>query len=176
MMVLILCKEGKPHVPRRGTSQPEGVGSSSVAEYTGDQTTIIMNPVPVSQVPFQEIQDNRASLASNLASPGNPISPSVENEEVANPMPMAANLGENVIANSDDKLYQSPLALNRACQLLDEEIVKEEKRITKRHLELKEEKTEEQYAAASFCIVLDVVEIKKEEQYAAASSLCIVFG
>ncbi|XP_031127700.1 uncharacterized protein LOC116029797 [Ipomoea triloba] len=124
-------KKAKPHVPRRGTSQPEGVGSSSVAEYTGDPTTIIMNPVYVSQVPFQEIQDNRASLASNLASPGNPISPSVENEEVANPMPMAANLGENVIANPDDKLYQSPLALNRACQLLDEESKEERVNIQK---------------------------------------------
>nr|GMD76748.1 uncharacterized protein LOC109159961 [Ipomoea batatas] len=119
-------KKAKPHVPQRGTSQPKGVGSSSIAEYTGDPTTIIMNPVPVSQVPFQEIQDNRASLATNLASPGNPNSPFVENEEIANPMPMAANLGENVIANPDDKTYQSLLALDRACQPLDEESKEEQ--------------------------------------------------
>ncbi|XP_031095075.1 uncharacterized protein LOC115999359 [Ipomoea triloba] len=114
-------KKAKPQVPRRGTSQTEGVGSSSVPECTGDPATIIMNPVPVSQVSFQEIQDNRASLATNLASPGNPIQPSVEYGEIANPMPMAADLGENMIVNPSDELYQSPLALNRACQLLDEE-------------------------------------------------------
>nr|GLL31435.1 uncharacterized protein LOC109154744 [Ipomoea trifida] len=114
-------KKAKPHVPRRGTSQPKGVDSSSIAEYTGDPTTIIMNPVPVSQVPFQDIQDNRASLATNLASLGNSNSPSFENEEIANPMPMAANLGENAIANPDDKTNQSLLAIDRACQPLDEE-------------------------------------------------------
>ncbi|XP_031132051.1 proteoglycan 4-like [Ipomoea triloba] len=114
-------KKAKPQAPRRGFSQTERVDSSSVPEYTGDPSTIVMDPIPISQVPFQEIQESRASPDEDPLSPSNSIPPSVEIEEVTNPMPMADNLGENVIANLIDKPYQSPLTLNQACQLLDEE-------------------------------------------------------
>nr|GMC80044.1 uncharacterized protein LOC109166667 [Ipomoea batatas] len=88
-------KKAKPQAQRRGISQTERVDNSSVPEYTGDPATIVMDPVPISQMPFQEIQESRASPDEDPLSPGNSIPPSIEIEEVTNPMPMADNLGEN---------------------------------------------------------------------------------
>ncbi|XP_031091077.1 uncharacterized protein LOC115996071 [Ipomoea triloba] len=62
-------KKAKPQAPRRGISQTERVDSSSVPEYTGDPATIVMDPVPISQVPFQEIQESRASPDEDPLSP-----------------------------------------------------------------------------------------------------------
>nr|GME07834.1 histone H2B.V2-like [Ipomoea batatas] len=62
-------KRAKTQVPRRGTSQYDDTSSSPAPTYTGDPATIVMDPVPISQVPFQEIQESRASPIENPPSP-----------------------------------------------------------------------------------------------------------
>nr|GLL27236.1 uncharacterized protein LOC109178478 [Ipomoea trifida] len=97
-------KKAKPNAPRRGISQTERADNPSVPENTGDPATIIMDPVPISQVPFQEIQERRASSDGDPPSPGNPNHLLVEDEEMVHSVPTAAELRENLIIEQIDEI------------------------------------------------------------------------
>nr|GMD37953.1 uncharacterized protein LOC109154282 [Ipomoea batatas] len=97
-------KRAKTQVPRIGTSQCDGTSISPAPTYTGEPATIVMDPAPISQVPFQEIQESRASPAENSLSPGNPNNPLVEGEEMTDSVPIVGELGENLIVEKTDKI------------------------------------------------------------------------
>ncbi|XP_019179170.1 PREDICTED: uncharacterized protein LOC109174386 [Ipomoea nil] len=100
-------------IPQRGVT-----GSSSQYTSTGESSnplcveeesppTVVIDPVPISKVPFGEPQEQ-----SNVP-PGNPNLPLVSHDEQPNCMPISADLGDNRIVDPNDLVVQLRFAINR---------------------------------------------------------------
>ncbi|XP_019157653.1 PREDICTED: uncharacterized protein LOC109154282 [Ipomoea nil] len=103
----------KGKIPRRGVtdSSPQytgtGAPSNPLCIEEESPNTVFMDPVPISQVPFNEIQEQQDTTPGNL----NLV---VDlNEGTTNPLPTAVDLGDNIIQDPNDDLCQLMFALKQ---------------------------------------------------------------